>query len=49
MELIEGSSTDPSIITKIHELSKNYSRIMVFLDSNHSHKHVLEELKAYAH
>ena len=48
MELIEGSSTDPSIITKVHELSKNYSRIMVFLDSNHSHKHVLEELKAYA-
>ncbi|MDC0092756.1 cephalosporin hydroxylase family protein [Alphaproteobacteria bacterium] len=48
MELIEGSSIDPEIIAKVHKLSSNYNRIMVFLDSNHTHDHVLEELKAYA-
>jgi cephalosporin hydroxylase len=48
MELIEGSSIDPKIIAKVHKLSNKYNRIMVFLDSNHTHEHVLEELKAYA-
>ena len=47
MELIEGSSIDPKIIAKVHKLSNKYNRIMVFLDSNHTHEHVLEELKAY--
>ena len=49
MELIEGSSIDMDIIKRIHELSKDYKCIMVFLDSNHTHEHVLLELKAYAH
>ena len=48
MELIEGSSIDPKIIAKVRKLSNKYNRIMVFLDSNHTHEHVLEELKAYA-
>lgn len=48
LELIEGSSIDPKIISKVYEISKKYNRIMVFLDSNHTHIHVLEELKAYA-
>lgn len=48
MELIEGSSIDPDIVSKVHKLSSKYNRIMVFLDSNHTHEHVLEELKAYA-
>jgi cephalosporin hydroxylase len=48
MELIEGSSIDPKIIAKVSKLSNKYNRIMVFLDSNHTHEHVLEELKAYA-
>jgi len=48
MELIEGSSISPEIISKVHDLSKGYKRIMVFLDSNHTHNHVLAEMEAYA-
>ena len=48
MELIEGSSIAPEIISKVHDLSKGYKRIMVFLDSNHTHNHVLAEMEAYA-
>jgi len=48
LELIEGSSVSPEIIEKVKELSKEYKRIMVFLDSNHTHDHVLAELEAYA-
>ena len=48
MELIEGSSVDPDIINRIYDLSKDYKCILVFLDSNHTHDHVLSELYAYA-
>lgn len=46
--MIEGSSTDPSIIEKIYDLARNFERIMIFLDSMHTHDHVLAELEAYA-
>lgn len=46
--LIEGSSIDPSVIAQIKDFARNYTRVMVFLDSNHTHTHVLSELKAYA-
>ena len=48
MDLVEGSSIDAEIINKVHELSKGYRSVMVFLDSNHTHDHVLSELNAYA-
>lgn len=48
IKMIEGSSTDPEIIRKVSEYSKNYQKVMVFLDSNHTHEHVLAELNAYA-
>lgn len=48
IQLIEGSSVDPKVYTKVLGLSKSKKRIMVFLDSNHTHKHVLQELKYYA-
>ena len=48
MELIEGSSVDPDIINRIYDLSKDYKCILVLLDSNHTHDHVLSELRAYA-
>ena len=48
MELIEGSSIDYDIVSRVHKLAKGYSRIMVFLDSNHTHDHVLSELESYA-
>jgi cephalosporin hydroxylase len=48
IDMIEGSSIDPSIVKKVKEKAKGFKRVMVFLDSNHTHEHVLEELKAYA-
>ena len=48
IELIKGSSIDKNIIEKIKIKSKSFKNIMIFLDSNHSHEHVLEELRAYS-
>ena len=46
--MLEGSSIDPSIIKKVKELAKGKKSILIFLDSRHSHSHVLAELKAYS-
>ena len=35
-------------IAKVHAVAANYSRVLVCLDSNHTHEHVLAELSAYA-
>ncbi len=48
ISLYEGSSIDADMIAKIKTLAKNYQNIMVLLDSNHTHEHVLAELNAYA-
>lgn len=48
IQMIEGSSIAPDIISQVHEIASDYKRILVCLDSNHTHDHVLEELKAYA-
>lgn len=45
---IEGSSVAPDTLRQIAAHAKGYQRIMVFLDSNHTHDHVLEELELYA-
>lgn len=46
--LIEGSSTDLKIIDSIKKLALSHTKTLVFLDSNHTHQHVLEELRAYS-
>lgn len=48
IELVQGSSIDNDVIEKIKERALSFSRIMLFLDSNHTHEHVLAELNAYA-
>lgn len=48
IDMIQGSSIDPEIIAKVHQSSAGYQRILVILDSNHTHDHVLAELEAYA-
>jgi len=48
IKMIEGSSIDQNIVEKIYDYSQNFKNIMVFLDSNHTHQHVLAELNAYA-
>ena len=45
--LVQASSVDNETIARVSELAKG-KRVMVFLDSNHTHEHVLVELKAYA-
>lgn len=46
--MIEGSSIDQTIIDQVRAVAKQYSRVLIFLDSNHTHDHVLAELEAYA-
>lgn len=47
ISLLEGSSLDPAIIEKVNEYARSKKTILVSLDSNHTHDHVLEELKLY--
>ncbi|ABB56086.1 cephalosporin hydroxylase family protein [Synechococcus elongatus] len=48
MELIEGSSIDPKIIQQVKSHVQSSERVLVSLDSNHTHEHVMAELNAYA-
>ena len=48
IELIEGSSTDKNVVSQVKFIAKKYNNIMVILDSNHEHNHVLEELNLYS-
>lgn len=48
IRMIQGSSVAPEIIEQVHQAASGYQRILVFLDSNHTHDHVLAELEAYA-
>ncbi len=48
INMIHGSSIAHDVIDQVKEIAKSYERAMVCLDSNHTHDHVLAELKAYA-
>ena len=48
IQMIQGSSIDSDIITQVNAIAANYSRVLVCLDSNHTHDHVLAELEGYA-
>lgn len=48
IQMLEGSSTDPGIVQQVREIAARHERVMVFLDSHHTHAHVLAELQAYA-
>ncbi len=48
ISMIEGSSIDKKTIDKVYKFAKGKKRVMVVLDSNHTHEHVLNELKAYS-
>ncbi len=48
ISMIQGSSIAPEIIAQVKEKAKGKKRILVCLDSNHTHEHVLAELEAYA-
>lgn len=46
--MIEGSSVDPSVLGQVQAAAVGRDRVLVCLDSNHTHAHVLAELEAYA-
>ena len=48
IKMIQGSSVDEDVIEQVHSIAANYKRVLVVLDSNHTHDHVLNELDAYA-
>lgn len=48
IQMIQGSSIAPEIIEQVRQAAQGYQRVLVCLDSNHTHDHVLAELQAYA-
>lgn len=48
IQMIQGSSIDPNIVRQVTYIAAMHRKILVCLDSNHTHEHVLEELRAYA-
>ena len=48
LRMIEGSSIAPDIVGQVRQTAAEHRRILVCLDSNHTHDHVLAELEAYA-
>lgn len=48
IQLIQGSSVDRGVIRQVREAARGCERVMVLLDSNHTHKHVLQELRGYS-
>ena len=48
ISMIQGSSVEPAIVEQVKAKAKDMRRVLVCLDSNHTHDHVLAELNAYA-
>jgi cephalosporin hydroxylase len=46
--MIQGSSTDENTIKQVYEFAKGRKRVLVGLDSNHTHEHVSNELQLYS-
>jgi len=48
IEMIEGSSVGDDVMARVRAAAAKAKRVMVFLDSLHTHDHVLKELELYA-
>jgi cephalosporin hydroxylase len=48
IQMLQGSSIAPEIIAQVHAIAAAHTRVLLCLDSNHTHEHVLAELEAYA-
>lgn len=48
IRLIEGSSTDTAVAAAVRDFARGQRAVMVMLDSDHTHAHVLRELELYA-
>ena len=48
IHLIEGSSVEDQVVNQVKNYVSQHKKIMVVLDSNHTHEHVLSELEIYS-
>jgi cephalosporin hydroxylase len=48
ISMIEGSSVSPEVVNKVKARAVGKGSVLVMLDSNHTHRHVLAELEVYA-
>src|SRR5262245_37522173 len=48
IHMIEGSSTDSATVAKVRQRIAARGPVLVILDSNHTHDHVLRELELYS-
>lgn len=48
IKMIEGSAVSEETVALVKEFAKGKKRILVSLDSNHTHEHVLQELQFYS-
>lgn len=48
ISMLQGSSIAPETVQEVTEFARDYDRVLVCLDSNHTHDHVLAELNSYA-
>lgn len=46
--MIQGSSVDPAIVAQVKDATQDARTVLICLDSNHTHDHVLAELQSYA-
>lgn len=48
IEMVQGSSIAEDVVETVRRRAAGEERVLVMLDSNHTHDHVLAELRAYA-
>jgi cephalosporin hydroxylase len=48
IKMLQGSSIDEKLVDQVKEIAKDKQTVLVSLDSNHTHEHVLRELELYA-
>jgi cephalosporin hydroxylase len=46
--MLDGSSIDAAIVDEVRAIARTIRSILVVLDSNHTHAHVLRELELYS-
>jgi len=48
IRMLQGSSIDEALVDEVKRYAERKQTVMVCLDSNHTHSHVLDELKFYS-
>lgn len=48
INMIQGSSIDPAVVAQVKSYAEGKKTVLVTLDSNHTHEHVLAELNMYS-